>query len=475
MRLQSIIFPNKKCSEKDLYYKSEGTLIEQEDGWKINSQEKVSFFSYMNLFDTDAWRKYTEIREVLVKTFLKGTGTLYVKCLYHGREQIVIEKRFQNENFQKFGEIVYFEKWDGVCYVEIQAQTPVIIKDIGFETIRRQKKLQKVNLALDICTFHRNVDIYNNLEQIRKCRFFRPRDELYKKLNVIIVDNGSELEKKKEKRVTIVHNPNTGGSGGFTRGLEEIRRKKRKVSHVVFMDDDVEFLDESLYRLYALLTYMSEEYQNESVAGRMFRADNRWVQYTAVEIWNRGDLRHIGLNADMLNQENLITVNDNEKGEYGGWWFCCYPMTFAGKNDPIPFFIHCDDVEYGLRHGGTPIILNGIQVWHETYEYRQSPIIRYYDTRNPLFVNEIMGYDVDYELLLEQLDRDITEAHRNGDFELEYFLVQGVADYLKGIEWLEELDSEKYSEWLSNRDIDGNEIAELWKKTRSDFIDIKNA
>ena len=106
-------------------------------------------------------------------------------------------------------------------------------------------------------------------------------------------------------------------------------------------------------------------------------------------------------------------MNENEGAEYGGWWFACYPMDFVEKNRPMPFFLHCDDVEYGLRHGGTPIILNGIQVWHETCEYRQSPVVAYYDTRNTLFVNEFLNDIFDYDDVLDKWKQKITEAHLN--------------------------------------------------------------
>lgn len=43
--------------------------------------------------------------------------------------------------------------------------------------------------------------------------------------------------------------------------------------------------------------------------------------------------------------------------DYGGWWFCCFPYAFVQENDVLPFFIHCDDVEYGLRCGKSQSLL----------------------------------------------------------------------------------------------------------------------
>lgn len=185
-----------------------------------------------------------------------------------------------------------------------------------------------------------------------------------------------------------------------------------------------------------MLSLIKKEYKEEVIAGRMFRMDDRKVQYTAAEIWNKSDILHIGFNADMTNVDTLKSANDNFGAEYGGWWFCCFPMEFAKENDPLPFFLHCDDVEYGLRHGGTPIILNGIQVWHETYEYRQSPMIAYYDYRNSLIVNELYGFGkTDDETRWQDFLQRIKDIHDKGEYLLEYCIIRAYCDYRKGMRW----------------------------------------
>ncbi len=132
----------------------------------------------------------------------------------------------------------------------------------------------------------------------------------------------------------------------------------------------------------------------------------------------------------MTQPENLTGMNENEGAEYGGWWFACYPMEFVEKNRPLPFFLHCDDVEYGLRHGGTPIILNGIQVWHETYEYRQSAVMAYYDTRNALIVNRLRNLTSNKEIIYKNWKRNITEQHLKKDYLTERMMILAMWDFL---------------------------------------------
>jgi len=220
---------------------------------------------------------------------------------------------------------------------------------------------------------------------------------------------------------------------------------------LLLSDDDVEISEESLYRLYALLSLMKPEYHRETIAGRMFRMDHKEIQYTALEIWNRGDIRHIGWNQNMTVKENLWTMNQNQRGEYSGWWFACFPLISVKGQLPLPFFLHCDDVEYGLRQGGEPIILNGIQVWHETYENRQNPILAYYDMRNSQIVNAMYDYLPEKEQMLKDWFHKISCAHQKEDYETEYMLIKGMRDYCRGYEWFMKADVSKIHKILQRK------------------------
>ena len=177
------------------------------------------------------------------------------------------------------------------------------------------------------------------------------------------------------------------------------------------------------------------------------------------------------LNQDMTLKENLPSMNNNEGAEYGGWWFACYPIEYVEKNRPLPFFLHCDDVEYGLRHGGTPIILNGIQVWHETYEYRQSPVTAYYDTRNTLIVNAMIGILPPKDIVLGEWKRKISEAHVQGDYLLERMLILGLMDAAKGKKYLYKCQkSKKYAQLYKRRKASKIGNAILWRSARIKYF-----
>ncbi len=338
------------------------------------------------------------------------------------------------------------------------------------------KNCNEVRIALNICTYHRREQIEKNIQKLMAMRFFNEEyQDYYGKLHVFITDNGSELEKIDNSFFHLQYNTNSGGSGGFQKGIEYIKSMTIPFTHVIFMDDDVDFIPETFYRLFALLSYMKREYQNRCVAGRMFCLDRPTVQYSAAEIWNKGDLQHVGFMQDMkdeefnkvLNSSNGSALNNTDLSEYNGWWFCCYPFEFVRNNDVIPFFLHCDDVEYGLRFlkngGGRPIILNGIQVWHETAVYRQKPIIQYYDTRNPLFVNEVYGLTSDHKKTIEDWKNKITRFHVDKDYASEYYTILGMLDYLKGIDYLYKINPEKKHRKLQREYISRYKNSILWR------------
>lgn len=432
--LQNIIWDEIKDETRELYFR--GNNIEYlKEKIVIPSNDILSTDTYMNLFDVDTWKKYTLIQETVLKIKLCGNGKVILRTLEVDTERIeVLFSCLEKEEVA----ISIPDEYSGKIYFEIVAESKVELYKASYETMEIAE--QSVKIAVVICTYKREKLLKQLLQKLEVVK-----QVLKETLEVYVVDNASELKLEEYSWVHLLHNSNTGGSGGFSRGMDEVANHYNEfnATHVLLMDDDVVLQQESILRLYSLLSYIRNEYEKEIVAGRMFRMDKPWIQYTAAEIWNGGDLRHVGFETDMNYQSNLIDVNNNLGAEYSGWWFCCIPYEFVKNNRPLPFFLHCDDVEYGLRHGGTPIILNGIQVWHETYEYRQSPVVAYYDMRNSLLVNKIYGQLKPKEELYAWWKEKITKAHVEKDYQLEYMLILGMKDFLKGIKWLKRIDAEK--------------------------------
>lgn len=443
MIVQHLVLPTYICEKKELYFRTNEKVEIKKDGIYIEPCGTFSTDTYFNLFDAFTWKKYTGVSDFVFEVACAGKGrvALYFFDIYTESEKKIEEKLFESLE-EKIINFNLNNPYPGYYYLIIDAEEKSVISNILVQTMTEAK--QDICLGVNICTFKREQQICDNIKMFMESRFFQVNSGLYGKLKICVVDNASELKSIDHPLISIIHNRNTGGTGGFTRGIKQFKSNSKNITHMVFMDDDVQFIPETFYRLYSLLSYLLPEYKESVVAGRMFRMDCKYIQYTAAEKWNCGDIQHIGFQCDMSRKENLKDINNPHDSEYTGWWLGCFPMDFVKENMPIPFFIHCDDVEYGLRHGGTPIILNGIQVWHETFEYRQNPVIAYYDMRNSLFVNSIYENNQSKKNIIDKWKEKITIEHNKKDYLSEYMIILALIDFCKGIKWLYEIDAERY-------------------------------
>ena len=220
-----------------------------------------------------------------------------------------------------------------------------------------------------------------------------------KNFYVHVIDNGRTLNKEELEcdHLWIHPNPNTGGSGGFSRGIIEANLQKEPATHVLLMDDDVIILPESLKRTYRLLTLLKEEYKNHFISGAMLYYERMNEQHEDIgyvhDDGSYGPVKH------RLDMQRLDAVVRNEepwakrKNQYAGWWYCCIPTTVARlDNLPLPLFVRGDDVEYSLRNHAKFITMNSICVWHMGFTLKFNAAMELYQVhRNSLAIQAASG------------------------------------------------------------------------------------
>lgn len=238
-------------------------------------------------------------------------------------------------------------------------------------------------LGVVITAFNRPAQLQANVDRLA-AELDRVPDYA-DRLEIVVVDNGRNLDLHVPATVplTVLGNPNTGGAGGFTRGLMHFRRHGH-ATHVLFMDDDVSFDPEIIFRTVQLLSFAADS--NLCVAGAMLKRNAPTEQFEAGARFLGTAVyptRALGQDVDLGDWTALLDAESAPvQVDYGAWWYFAFPLTLTDEN-PIPAFIRGDDVCWGLLHAGShTVTFNGIGVWHDDFDTKQGPATWFYDTRN---------------------------------------------------------------------------------------------
>lgn len=481
MYLQSVVFNSDKADTEELFLRISGDVHCEGESLIMSPGSIISTFTYMNHFDAGFFKSVTGINSCDLVIEYKGEADFRMICVTCGdetadkeenggrcvekKETVICEKRLKSPELKSFRFRFEPETGDKIYYFTLNAVTDLTVNNSFYEASEDYRQYKDIRIALLITTFDGTKNLVRNIKVLKDSAFFS-RDvheslhHLYGRLDIYIVDNKSRLPLKDEEHIKIFHNNNTGGTGGFTRGVRELRKRAEEYgnTHVIFMDDDVELEAECLYRLFALLSCVKQEYTANPVAGRMFDADAPTIQYTACEVWDKGYVRHLGHNADMRDENAFVMPDGIEPIEghgvsdiYGGWWFCCYPYSFVKENTPLPFFLHCDDVEYGIRCGLPPLVLNGVHVCHDIPEKKVSQILAYYDARNAMIINAVYGLASPEEILAQWRNR-LAAFRDKGDLDSINMTIIAILHFLKGPDWFMNVDGEMLHKRLRKKD-----------------------
>ena len=441
MILQSIVFPQNRYDETaELYYKSTKAIkILNKYSVELQPDCCLSLFSYFNSFSAYRWSTYTSIRTLDVNVVLSGSGTVK---LMHQTTTCAHCLQEQNFCFDTENQLLFHIQdlpAEGFCYLTITSDktSAVIVKKAFFSS--DDKKKHATNIAIATCTFRRESYITANMKRVCEEILENSDSQLKEHLNIYIIDNGQTLSADQfpHEKITLIPNANTGGSGGFTRGLIEILHQKDQgaYTHALLMDDDIELDTESLERTFSFLSCLKDDNRDATIGGAMLRNDHPCILEESGANW-KGKLESMGRGLNLSQTDALFQYDALPNTEYQAWWYCCIPLTLIGlDNLPLPFFIHDDDIEYGLRNYKQVIQLNGICVWHNTFENKRPSTLEYYDVRNHLILNSIHDGHVSlFGQLLGQFKRSTAMIlrMRYNDVLLN---IRGIDDFLKGPKW----------------------------------------
>lgn len=430
----------KEPEKRDLYIK--GAYRTEKDALLVMKKgDTADFATYFNSFSVKKWKRYTTLQNVTLQ--LEGVGEFEITA-----EEISSRGTVRRQSFpMKGGTFSHTFSVDELTgdilgfSIRCESEKGNILRGAwlgGFA------EWEENRIGVSITTFKREAYVQKTMAALQD---FRQKHDW---LDVLVVDNGRTLEPRDETGFRIVPNRNFGGSGGFTRGMIEYV-EKGNVDYVLLMDDDIVLEPSAIERTRSLLCGLKAEYQESFLAGAMLQLERPTLQYENTACWRKIRLYSKGRDYDLTNKERLASNEGipKQKNRYGAWWYCVVPVSrIQSIGYPLPFFIKGDDMEYGIRNHREVMSLNGIGVWHQSFETKLSPLVYYFSDRNMLIMNHYADGCGQMTFIVSLLGRVIKRWIQGNTTGL-FSLLHAVRDYNSGLSGITEIPSDKKIEIIS--------------------------
>lgn len=432
LRLYNFTFPREEiCREKELYLRGGESRA---DGIYVAKGSRVSFDTYFNCFSHIKYKKYADMKDVGVRFALKGKGHISLWRYDEGGD-ILLGGRFAEGNGEFYIEIDSLPD-KGFVYAVFEAEEDSILNDLEWHTSLSARRHVKIGIV--ICTYRREEFLKRNLKNLSEYK--KSADAQF--FDVFVIDNGKTVEDVFGDGIKVIPNENTGGSGGFTRGIREVCARGDEYTHFLLMDDDILFDGEILYRTASMLCLLTDDYKDASIGGGMLILDTPFIQEELGADWKGTTVRSRQKHKDARLQSTVCANEEQPEPDYNAWFYMCMPSDTPSKYGyPLPFFVRGDDIEYGLRAAENIIVTSGIAVWHEDFYAKFNPQVEYYIMRNELIVNarypQGRGAFANWKKLVRAVTKHIVLQRY---FVLD-MLYKACDDYFKGADYFMSLDS----------------------------------
>ena len=450
----------------DLYIKTEeGSICAPEDNGCL-IQGSADFFTYFNACSLAKWKKYTGIKRAYLRLELDAAAInkdYACTIQFFGRsyldaraEPLASGMRLTSSMGQALGDgalvfdLLIPETDYEVIGFSLDVRGSVTVKKAYYYARVAEEQVNPVKLALCTTTFLKEEYIVPNIELVKQ-EILSADDVIANNFHMFVIDNGRTLDASalSSDGVTVVPNPNVGGSGGFARGMIETLKSDASFTHVLLMDDDVSISAESLKRTFNLLSLAAGKYKNAFINGAMLVAEEPNRQFEDVSyVVNSGAYYPVKSNNYFMDQQRYIVRNEHIDVEvpkaYGAWWFSCIPVSEIKQIGlPLPLFVRCDDVEYGMRAKPTYMTMNGICVWHDGFMGRSRASVDSYQYVRNFLIMMAMTDCSSQDLFMLRMERALRLQLRVMSYDAADLILDGIEDYLKGPDYFASLNGEE--------------------------------
>ncbi len=424
-----------------------------ENLWELYGSGDFDFTTYFNGVPLEKWRRYTCVEDVFAHIELKGSSckvfTTWTNALIRGAEPqrsddpvAVIEESDEWSTIEF--ELPTAEELIFVGFA-IESEGSVFIKDSYYFAKIDQADIRQVELSLVTTTFKKEDFVKANVALLKK-EIVESDEPIAQHFRMHVIDNGKTLDvdELSSDCITVHPNSNVGGSGGFARGMIEALEQQPPATNVLLMDDDVAVSPESIMRTFTLLTLSNDEYKDAFISGAMLNyeiGEDFWEDIGFMTPEGRfapvkPPLR-VSLLQDLVLSETFVQEKKFANQTYAAWWYCCIPIeTIKREGLPLPFFVRCDDAEYGIRCQPKFITMSGICVWHLAFHSRYSAAVeRYQTTRNTMIAQMVTGMAPKSDFM-EELHNNIRLELKKFNYQDAELLLDGFEDFLKGPDFI---------------------------------------
>jgi galactofuranosylgalactofuranosylrhamnosyl-N-acetylglucosaminyl-diphospho-decaprenol beta-1,5/1,6-galactofuranosyltransferase len=376
---------------------------------EIGAESEVSFATYFNAFPASYWRRWSKLDSVVLRVELTGSARVDVYRSKATGARITVGGTEVGSPDATTPSAAEFEieldpfEDGGWIWFDITTDTKVTVHSAGWYA--PVPAPGRASVAVGIPTFNRPADCVNALAALTS-------DPLVDNVitAVIVTDQGTNkstehpdfpaVAAKLGDRLSVHHQPNLGGSGGYSRVMYEAL-KNTDCEQILFMDDDIRIEPDSVLRALALNRFAKTP---TLVGGQMLNLQEPSHLHVMGEMVDSANFMWTGaVNTEYDHNFAKYPLNDEEEYrsrllhrridvDYNGWWMCMIPRQVAEElGQPLPLFIKWDDADYGLRageHGYPTVTLPGAAIWHMAWSDKDDAIDwqAYFHLRNRLVV-----------------------------------------------------------------------------------------
>ncbi|MGH3329321.1 MAG: glycosyltransferase [Streptomycetales bacterium] len=350
----------------------------------VRAGRRVSFSTYFNAFPASYWRRWTTVDEVLLRVRIRGEAVVSVyRSTPRGQSLHIRSARVDDEAAARLEFSLPLTPFmDGGWYwFDITAGgRDATLEEADWSAVVDPDRLRSGRLSIGITTFNRPDFCVEQLRDLGRA------DDVMEVLDeIFVVDQGTrrvedhpdfaEASKGVAGRLRVIEQGNLGGSGGFSRAMDETVRASGS-RYVLLLDDDIVTEPEGILRAVAFADLARTP---TIVGGHMFNLYDRSALHAFGETvakfrWFWGPAPHTRHGHDLAYRSlrNTPWLHRRIDVDYNGWWMCLIPTDVVREVGlALPAFIKWDDAEYCLRAGaaGYPTVsMPGVAVWHVAWQ-----------------------------------------------------------------------------------------------------------